>query len=106
MEYIVSILTLILGIGYSITSLVLLKKYKQNINSYFSNTKKINLNWLKFNAHGILTLWLIVFYRIDCYTLAFISLFVISIGYFGIKQVGVFNDNFVFETKSLEMFDR
>jgi len=91
------------GVVYSISSIFLLKKYKQNIDSYFSNTEKINLNWLRLNIYGILFVWIVLFHRNDFYTFAGISLFVCSIGYFGIKQVGVFNDNFVVENYSSQV---
>lgn len=104
MKEIVFILTLISGVGYAIASLVQLKKYKINIDSYFSNTEKINLNWLRLNIYGIIVLWLILAIRNDCYTFAFISLFVFIIGYYGIKQVGVFNDNFIFENSNSGIF--
>lgn len=100
MDKIVFILILISGVGYALSSLVLLKNYKKNIDSYFSNTEKINLNWLRLNIYGIIAVWLILANRNDCYTFTFISLFVFSIGYFGIKQVGVFNDNYSFENSS------
>lgn len=103
MKEIVYVLILISGIGYAVASLVLLKKYKMNIDNYFSNTEKINLNWLRLNIYGIIVVWFILAHRNDCYTFAFISLFIFFIGYFGIKQVGVFNDNFIFENSNFDI---
>lgn len=100
MKEIMFFLILFSGIGYAFASLVQLKKYKMNIDNYFSSTEKINLKWLRLNIYGIIVLWLVLSIRNDCYTFAFISLFVFIIGYYGIKQVGVFNDNFIFENSN------
>lgn len=85
--------TLISGVVYVIMSLVLLKKYSIYINNQFSDLEKINLNWLRYLIIGIGLIWLAVFFADEIYTFMLLDLFILFIGYFGVKQVGVFTNN-------------
>ena len=77
------------GIVYVVWSLFLLKRHRQAILNQFSYTEKINLRWLQFLIYGIGFIWVLVIAS-DEILFAGVVLFVILIGYFGIKQPGIF----------------
>jgi len=77
------------GIVYVVWSLFLLKRHRQTILNQFSYTEKINLRWLQFLIYGIGFIWVLVIAS-DEILFAGVVLFVILIGYFGIKQPGIF----------------
>lgn len=89
----ISILINLSGIIYFLLSIYLLKNHKKNISNHFSFSEKINLNWLRNLIYGVGFIWLFVFFADDELTYGVIVLFVISIGYFGINQAGIFNQN-------------
>lgn len=79
------------GIIYSILSLRILVKYRRNIKNEFSNTEKIEFNWLVFLIIGILIIWFVVLFIQENKIISISStIFVILLGYFGISQVNVF----------------
>ncbi|MBX2925694.1 MAG: helix-turn-helix transcriptional regulator [Chitinophagaceae bacterium] len=79
------------GIIYCILSLRILYKFRRNIKNEFSNTERIEFNWLVFLLIGMLAIWLIVLFRQDDKIISVSStIFVILLGYFGITQVNVF----------------
>ncbi|MGB4847638.1 MAG: helix-turn-helix domain-containing protein [Saprospiraceae bacterium] len=79
------------GIVYVTLSLIRLLKYRRNMVQQFSNTERINFNWLLYLIIWMVILWTIVlFVQKDNLIFGFASLFVLWIGYFGIKQVQVF----------------
>ncbi|MGB3079595.1 MAG: helix-turn-helix domain-containing protein [Saprospiraceae bacterium] len=79
------------GIVYVTLSLVRLLKYRRNMVQQFSNTERINFNWLLYLIIWMVILWTIVlFVQQDNLIFGVASLFVLWIGYFGIKQVQVF----------------
>lgn len=79
------------GIIYCFLSLWILFKYRRNIKNEFSNTERIEFNWLVFLIIGILTIWLIVLFGQSEKIISTSStIFVILLGYFGITQVNVF----------------
>jgi len=80
---------LISGIAYIITCLILLKRHRRAILDQFSYTEKINLKWLQFLIYGIGFIWLLVFTP-DEVLFTGVVLFVVIMGYFGIKQPGIF----------------
>ncbi len=80
------------GIGYVGWSSVLLHRHSQNIHNLFSYEEKINLKWLQYLVAGIAVIWLVVFTGIDEAVFAAAVLFVLFIGYFGIRQVGIFTN--------------
>jgi AraC-like DNA-binding protein len=82
------------GILYSFLSLRRLLKYRKNLVHQFSNTEKINFTWLLYLIIWLLIIWIIIlFLKQDKLIFGAVSLFVIWLGYFGIKQVKVFNQN-------------
>ncbi len=80
------------GIIYVILSLVLLKKHRVNIAKRFSYSEKINLNWLVYLTAGMGVIWLSIIFGNDISTFLMVDLFILFIGYFGIKQVGIFTN--------------
>lgn len=83
------------GIIYVVLSLILLKKHSINISKQFSYTEKINLNWLVYLTIGMGAIWLSVIFGNDISTFMLVDLFILFIGYFGIKQVGIFTNRMV-----------
>ena len=82
------------GIMYVIISLRKLLKYRKNIVHQFSNTEKINFTWLLYLIIWMVLIWIVIlFLREDNLIFGTVSLFVLWLGYFGIKQVQVFTQN-------------
>jgi AraC-like DNA-binding protein len=77
------------GISYILWSIILLKRYRLSILNYCSYTEKVNLKWLQYLVYGLSSIWILIFFS-DEYIFAGVVLFVLFIGYFGIKQVGIF----------------
>ncbi|MBW1658304.1 helix-turn-helix domain-containing protein [Flavobacterium quisquiliarum] len=103
---------LISGIAYALLSLRKLSKHRKNISNQFSFTEKINLRWLQYLIFGSSIIWLVVIFYEDKHIFSVVVFYLMFIGYFGIKQVGIFtnqpisqNDNFqnlVLETGFVE----
>ncbi len=81
------------GIIYALLSLKKLYRHKKNIETQFSYTEKINLAWLRYLIIGISIIWLVAIFSDDKYIFATVVLYILFIGYFGIKQVGIFTYN-------------
>lgn len=81
------------GVAYVILSLWLLKKHKQAVRDRFSQVEKINLVWLRYLIYGVGLVWLAVFFGNDVVIFSLVALFVMALGYFGIKQVGIFTQS-------------
>lgn len=87
-----TIATIASGVGYVIASLVLLKRHRRNIAGQFSNTGKITLNWLRYLIGGIGVIWFFVTFYLTAQTLYIsVSLFIFFLGFFGVRQEGIFN---------------
>jgi AraC-like DNA-binding protein len=80
------------GIFYTIISLQKLVKHRQAISLQFSFTEKINLRWLSYLISGSGIIWLLVIFTDDKYIFSGVVLYIVFIGYFGIKQVGIFTN--------------
>lgn len=84
---------IVTGLVYIILSLLKLRYYSKNIVNEFSYTERINLKWLRYLILGILAIWVvIIFGNNDDYIFSTAVLFVIFLGFFGIKQEGLFNN--------------
>ena len=79
------------GIFYVVASSVALHKHRVTIANQFSNAEKINLQWLQYLIYWIGVIWLLVIFTNDDWVFAAGVLFVSFIGFFGIRQVGIFN---------------
>jgi len=84
------ILVLLSGVAYTILSLWLLHGHIGNVQNRFSQTEKVNLAWLRYLIYGVGVVWLAVFFGNDVIIFSLVALFVLLLGYFGIKQVGIF----------------
>ncbi len=91
---------LISGLVYVALSLRLLAKHKRIIKNQFSYAEKINLAWLRYLIYGIAVIWIVVFFGDDSATYSAVVVFVIMLGYFGIKQVGIFTQQLPPESRS------
>ena len=79
------------GFAYVLFSFYVLKKYRKRISEEFSNTEKINLNWLYYLTGGILAIWLIILFNgSDALIFSAVVVFVLLLGYFGIQHMGIF----------------
>ncbi|MFN8256180.1 MAG: helix-turn-helix domain-containing protein [Bacteroidales bacterium] len=88
-----TILIAISGIFYIIITNILLYQHKKRIVNQFSYQEKINLNWLRVLFYGMLVTWIIIiFVRNDEWIFSISTVFLIFIGYFGIKQAGIFTN--------------
>jgi AraC-like DNA-binding protein len=83
---------LLSGVLYTLLSMLKLEKHRRTIADQFSFTEKINLKWLSYLAAGSTIIWLLVIFSDDQYVFSAIVIYVIFIGYFGIKQVGIFTN--------------
>jgi len=107
---------IISGISYSFLAYHHLNKHKKIIDNNFSNTERINLNWLKSFIWGIglifLTVIIIIISR-DFIGLEysfnpdyiFYSMLVFAIlilGYFGIRHQNIFVDNIIIEVNKIK----
>jgi AraC-like DNA-binding protein len=81
------------GVAYVILSLWLLRTHKQAVRDRFSQVEKINLVWLRYLIYGVGLVWLAVFFGNDVIVFSMVALFVMALGYFGIKQVGIFTQS-------------
>ncbi|QJB37110.1 AraC family transcriptional regulator [Chitinophaga oryzae] len=81
------------GVVYVILSLYLLRRHRRNVAVQFSNTDKITLNWLRYLIGGMGVIWIVVIFFESAASLYFVvALFIFFIGYFGIRQVGIFSN--------------
>lgn len=94
-EQVLSVLLLIIiisGILYALLSLQKLSQHRKNITEQFSFTEKINLTWLSYLILGSSIIWVVVIFCNDQYIFDTVVLYLFFIGYFGIKQVGIFTN--------------
>lgn len=93
------------GFFYVFATNRLLSRHKKRILNQFSNQEKINLNWLKMLFYGMGLMWIfIIFVGYDPLIFSAASIFIIFIGYYGIKQVGIFtNQNLEVEEPVFEI---
>lgn len=89
------------GILYVGLSLFALIKYKKGLSDQYSNTEKMNMNWLYCLIIGIALIWIAVIIRNDILIFSLVVLFILVAAYFGISRVGILNLA-VAETETLE----
>lgn len=107
----VSLYAIILsGILYVAASLFLLRRYRKSIKEEFSNIEKINLAWLRYIIYGIGVIWIGVIVGNDPIVFGTVVLFVFFLGYFGIRQVGIFTttspQNNILPTSSIKIIPK
>lgn len=79
------------GVVYVLWSSILLKRHRKRILDTFSYQDKINLQWLQILTWGIGGIWLLVFFRDETVIFGGVAMFVFLIGFFGIRQVRIFD---------------
>jgi AraC-like DNA-binding protein len=80
------------GLIYVAWSFYLLRKHKKNIGDQFSYEEKINLNWLRYLIYGLLLVWcVIIIIRKSPVIFGGGVIFITLLGFFGIRQVGIFS---------------
>lgn len=80
------------GIVYVTYSFFILYRFRKNIVQQFSNTEKINFNWLLYLIIWIGLIWILVLFNENANIIyGAVAIFIMWLGYFGIKQVQVFN---------------
>jgi len=85
------ILIFISGIVYVVWSALLLQKHKKNIRDHFSSLEAVSLNWLQFLIFGLGLVWsIVIITNNDTYIFLGVSVFVILIGFLGVKQRTIF----------------
>jgi AraC-like DNA-binding protein len=81
---------IISGIVYSALTIILHRVHRRNILNQFSYTEKINLDWIQYLMYGIALIWVFVIIGNDNFVFGAAVLFVLFMGFFGIRQVGIF----------------
>lgn len=79
------------GIVYVVLATIALRTHRLTIVQEFSSTDKINLQWLQYLIVWLTAIWLLVIFSTDDLVFVATVLFVLFIGFFGIRQVGIFN---------------
>ncbi|MBX7151076.1 AraC family transcriptional regulator [bacterium] len=80
----------VIGIIYVLGSLYRINIYQKKIRNAFSNIEKINLKWLQVITYGIGIIWITVILGTDIETNTAVAMFVLLIGFFGVRQTPVF----------------
>lgn len=86
-----TIAVILSGVLYVVLSSVALRKHRISIADQFSDTEKINLEWLQYLIYWIGVIWILVIVANDDWVFGAAVLFVMFIGFFGIRQVGIFH---------------
>jgi AraC-like DNA-binding protein len=84
------ILIMATGLGYVIWSLVLIHRHRSNVEQWFSNTEKRNLQWLEYLSILLGMIWLLVPFFDDKVIFTGVAILVLFIGFFGINQLPIF----------------
>jgi AraC-like DNA-binding protein len=96
-----SVLVPLSGIVYVTWCILVLNRHKRNILDQFSDIEKINLNWLRYLIYSLALIWLLVLLHDDTLVFSAVVIFVLFIGYWGINQVGIFNQKNVLQPAEL-----
>lgn len=81
------------GVVYIILSYLVLRRHSKRIEQEFSNTERINLNWLRYLIYGTAVIWIVILAGLhDLYIFGTVVLYMFFLGFFGIRQVGVFSN--------------
>lgn len=83
-------LIVVMGLAYSVASIVRIKKHRLEMMNVFSNHEKKTLVWLQWMSLGLGSIWLLTILFDDRIIFSGVVLFVLFIGVFGINQTPVF----------------
>ncbi len=96
----VNILLTLSGIAYLVLNFKLLNDHKKRVLTEFSYQESINLNWLRILIYMMTAIWIcIIVIGSDEWIFTLSSIYVVVLGYFGIKQVGIFANNIAVENE-------
>jgi AraC-like DNA-binding protein len=80
------------GLVYIPLAYLVLRKFRRNLKHDFSNTERINFNWLLYLIIGMAVVWIVVlFVQDDMLIYGSVAIFLLWIAYFGVRQVQVFS---------------
>lgn len=79
------------GILYIGLSLFAMRTYKKGLSDQYSNTEKMNMNWIYYLIVGMALIWIAVIVRNDILIFSIVVLFILVAAYFGISRVGILN---------------
>ena len=101
MEGLIKIVLIYLsGICYISWSFISLYFHKIRLNKEFSNSDKINFNWLLLLNIGLMIIWvLVIFTQDDKIIFGYTSFYIICISFFGLNQEKVFTEKDVLYTQ-------
>lgn len=91
-QFVLLVAIILSGTLYALFSWNELRRHRKRIDYQFSNTENINLAWLRYLIAGISVIWLTIFLNGEEYIFGAVVVFVFFIGYFGIRQTGIFTD--------------
>ncbi len=81
------------GVVYIILSYLVLRRHSKRIEQEFSNTERINLNWLRYLIYGTAVIWIVILAGLhDLYIFGTVVVYMFFLGFFGIRQAGVFSN--------------
>lgn len=99
--------TYISGVVYIFLSYVALYKFKKTLKSEFSNTDKINFNWMFYLNSGLSVIWIIVlFVQDDRLIFGSGAVYILCFGYFGLTQINVFSETQIQFNQSLQVIKK
>jgi len=82
------------GVLYISWAIKVLKEHKKYIRNRFSTIEKIDLQWLQFLTYGLGVIWiLIIITKKNDIIFLWFSVFVILIGFFGVKQKNIIDSD-------------
>jgi AraC-like DNA-binding protein len=80
------------GVVYTVLAHRWLRKHRRVIADLFSNEENIDLQWMQNLIYGLAIIWVAVLFGKDSLVFGAAVGFVLFIGYFGIRQVGIFTN--------------
>lgn len=80
------------GVVYTTLAYRLLQKHRFVVADLFSNAEHVNLQWMRNLIYGLAIIWVAVLWGDDRFIYGAAVLFVLFIGYFGIRQEGIFTN--------------
>ncbi|WES96761.1 helix-turn-helix domain-containing protein [Chryseobacterium arthrosphaerae] len=79
------------GVFYIGLSISAMRNYKKGLSDQYSNTEKMNMNWIYYLIIGMALIWIAVIVRNDILIFTIVVLFILVAAYFGISRVGILN---------------
>ncbi|WP_337045135.1 helix-turn-helix domain-containing protein [Emticicia sp. 17c] len=80
------------GIIYVALCWYLISRHKTRIQDSWQMAEKMNMKWIWYFLYGVAVIWIVVIIGNDTLTFGSVSVFVILIGYVGVKQGNVFSN--------------